>query len=539
MQEITQFTKDLIKKYANWQQSLKPHGGETTIHVDEVASKIAAFYEQIRTIIDWKEEHLMRRAAIIRKLKRKFLDFEINNFTNHESAESLILELIRGGFFPNNKIVESKIGEVQKVIDKYVFILKNNPENKQGKAGLQFYTRLLEIAACEIEETLAPSLKEMALIEYMFSQMQQKIKVSENIYEKGLLKREEVDTQIYIAVQESLFKLDEPIISYNLIKYTYPYWNNPTEDELLKVSQNMHSILHSIEAQLAHPLGRKFYSICEKHDTPYLLLGDILFKETPDRLNVAIHDPAQLEALVKEAYIKRLADLKDKIKRAAVYSTTSIFITKILSLVILEWILAFLIGDKLNAIFLVADILIPTLLMAFLVATVRLPSKKNLSLVILETMKIVYQKEKMDTYEVKLARQRSVITRATLSFIYLLGACVSFGALFWIFEYFRFPIASIAINILFIALILFAGTAVRTRSRELSIEEEHEGFLEFISDILFLPLTGVGRWLSNTWRQYNAITAFLNALIDMPFSTFVEFLERWRYFIKDKKEEMR
>ena len=88
-------------------------------------------------------------------------------------------------------------------------------------------------------------------------------------------------------------------------------------------------------------------------------------------------------------------------------------------------------------------------------------------------------------------------------------------------------------------MILFAGTAVQKRSQELTIEEDSGGFLAFVSDILFLPITGVGRWMSNKWKRYNAITAFFNALIDMPFSMFVEFLERWRYFIKEKKEELR
>jgi len=40
----------------------------------------------------------------------------------------------------------------------------------------------------------------------------------------------------------------------------------------------------------------------------------------------------------------------------------------------------------------------------------------------------------------------------------------------------------------------------------------------------------LGRWLSNKWKKYNAIAAFFNALIDMPFWVFVEFLEKWRNF---------
>lgn len=548
MQELSQATKNLISKYALWSRLQSNRGSSTAessgqksfIHVDEVASKVAAFYEQIRTVIDWKEEHLMRRAAIIRKLKRRFLDLGLNDFSTENIAEPLVMELIRGGHFPNDRIEESKISYVKKIIEKYVFILKNSPENRKGKAGLQFYNKLLEIAACEIEETLSPSIKEMALIDYMFGVMQERIKINESIYEKNLLKKEEKDIQIYIAVQQALFKLDSPIISYNLIKYKYPYWESPSEEELFKISQNIYKILNDIEYDLSHPLSKKFYAICEKYDTPYLLLGDILSLDNLEKTTKELGEPTLLEEHIRKAYGKRLVDLKSKIRRAAVYSTVSIFITKILSLLVLEVILAKLIfnGD-LNLTSLAVDILIPTLLMALLVISVRPPSKKNFHLAIMETIKIVYQKEKINVYEIKIARKRGLTTRLILSLIYLSGAVISFGFLYWIFNYFQFPITSIIINFIFIALILFAGTAVQKRSQELTLEEESEGFLGFISDILFLPVTDTGRWLSNTWKQYNAIAAFFNALIDMPFSAFVEFLERWRYFLKEKKEEIR
>lgn len=537
MPELSESTKSLISKYDLWQKSFKPRD-VPTIHVDEVASKVAAFYEQIRTIIDWKEEHLMRRAAIIRKLKRRFFDLELNNFTTENIAEPLVLELIRGGFFPNDRIEESKIPDTQKIIEKYVFILKHSPENKKGKAGLQFYNHLLEIAACEIEETLAPSIKEMALIDYMFDLMRQRIKVQEIIYERGLLKKEETDTLIYIAVQQSLFKLDSPIISYNLLTYKYPQWEAPFEEELFKISQNIFKILRGIENDLQHPLLKKFYSVCEKYDTTYLLLGDIL-SDNIEKTSKDIQEPSLLETSVKSAYTNRFKDLKVKIKRAAIYSTVSIFITKVLSLIIIETILAKIFQGHINTTSLIVDVLVPTLLMAILVATIKPPAKKNLNLAVLETMKIVYKKEKIDVYEIKIAKKRGLVTRFVLSLIYLVGAVISFGLIYWIFNYFKFPISSIIINIIFIALILFAGKAIQKRSQELTIEEESEGFLSFVSDVLLLPITGMGRWISNKWKQYNAIAAFFNALIDMPFSAFVEFLERWRYFIKEKKEEMR
>jgi len=528
MAELSEATKKLIAQYnrAKIQDTQKP--STPTINVDEVALRVAAFYEQIRTIVDWKEEHLMRRAAIIRKLKRRFFDLEMNNYSSTENvAESLVLELIRSGHFPNDKIEEAKIGDVQNIIVKYIFILKNNPENKQGKAGMHFYNWLIEVAACEIEEILAPAIKEMALIEYMFSAMKEKIKVSDKIYQECLLKKEDTNIQIYIAICQALFKLDKPIISYNLIKRKYFDF------------QNAFKIWQEIENQLVNPMANKFYNICEKYDTPYLLMGDILAMNGAQETGKEITEPPVLENLIKDTYSKRLTTLKSRISRAAVYSTISIFVTKVLSLVLLEVIIEKAMGGELNTLVLAGDVLIPTVLMFVIVALIKRPSKKNLNMVIVETMKIAYKKDSADIYEIKMRKKRGTAMKTVLSLMYVFSAFVTFGAIYLIFKGFGFPITSIIIDIIFIALILFAGTAISKRAQELTMEDEKEGFLSFMSDVFFLPMQGLGRWISNKWKKYNAFTAFFNALIDMPFSVFVEFIEKWRHFIKERKEEIR
>jgi hypothetical protein len=540
MQEFSQATKNLISQYKLAYQQSQPKQGAATIHVDEVAKKVAAFYEKIRTIVDWKEEHLMRRAAIIRKLKRKFFDLELKNYEGTgDVAESLVLELIRGGHFPNDRIEELKIGEIQNVIDKYIFILKNNPENIQGKADLQFYNWLVEVAACEVEETLSPSTKEMSLIDYMFGLMKEKIRVSDKIYEAGLIKREFTYVQIYIAVCQALFKLDKPMISYNLIKYRYPNWEKADQNLISEISQKIFKIWQKTEEDMENPILNKFYYICEKYDTPYLLMGDILSSNNPAEIENEISDPPVLEGKIKNAYSKRLATLKARILRAAVYSTISIFITKILTLILLEIVIEKAMGNKIHPGLLVADVLIPTLLMFLIVISVKRPSKKNLNLVTLETMKIAYEKKDSDIYEIKASKKKGFGIKIILSLIYVLCAFATFYAIYYVLNYFNFSIYSVIIDIIFIALILFAGTAVSKRAQELTMEPEKEGFISFLADVFFLPVQGLGRWMTMKWRRYNAIAALFNALIDMPFSAFVEFLEKWRYFIKERKEEIR
>jgi len=268
-------------------------------------------------------------------------------------------------------------------------------------------------------------------------------------------------------------------------------------------------------------------------------MGDILSMNNAEETGKEISDPAVLESLVKEAYSKRLATLKSRIYRAAIYSTISIFVTKILTLIVLEVLIEKAIGSEINLALLAADVLIPTLLMFLIVIGVRKPSKKNLNLVTMETMKIAYKKENTDTYEIKTSRKKSFAMKIVLSLMHTASAVITFGLIIYTLNYFKFTPASIIIDIIFIAVILFAGTAVAKRAQELTMEPEREGFLSFLSDVFFLPVQGFGRWLSNKWKRYNALTALFNALIDMPFSAFVEFLENWRYFIKDKKEEIR
>ena len=176
MSEISQLTQKLINRYQSWYLA-KQKTETPTIHVDEVASAVAAFYEKIREVVDWREEHLMRRAAIERILKRRLLLFR----NGKDIAEPLVLELIRGGHFPNDRIPESKISEVQKLINKYLFIIDNSPAPPKKKQKIQLFDWILSIAACELEEILSPFSREKALIEYMTESMKEKIKVNEGI----------------------------------------------------------------------------------------------------------------------------------------------------------------------------------------------------------------------------------------------------------------------------------------------------------------------------------------------------------------------
>ncbi len=539
MSELSKETRELISKYKDWEQSIDVKDGVSTIHVDEVASKVASFYEKIRGIIDWKEEHLLKRSAIERSLRRRIFP-QINLGEGKRvnigiPAETLLLELIRSGHFPNDKIEESKIGEVQRVIDKYIYIINESP-NSENDSPMQSLQWITSIAACEIEETLTSSLKERALMNFMYSKLKEFTILSNELKKEST--EEEKNIQIFINVQKALFDLDSSVISYHLIKYKYSSWIklSDTDEKLADVTRNIHGIRKEIDDHLDHPLGGKVNQLCQKYNTPFLILGDIV-SEDPSSMEKKIADPTTFESMIREKYTKRLNGLTSRLKRAAFYSTLSIFLTNIVSLFAIELPLSRHFG-QFTAMTYVIDILVPTAIMALLVLTIPPPPKGNTEKVIMETIKIAYGSQQKETYEIKKFRKKGPVFSLIVSFIYLISFLASMGFMIWALNKIDFPPFSYPIFIIFLSLIAFAGTKIREKAKELHMVDEKESFFATIIDIFALPIILFGKWLTLRWKKYNIVSVFFNALIDMPLSVFVEFLEQWRYFLKEKKERL-
>lgn len=528
MKTLSQPTQRLLSNYQEWYRSLEPLREVSTLHVDEAASAIATFYEKIRGIVDWREEHLLRKASIERILRRRVLMGEEMDTL----AEHMVLELIRGGHLPNDAIPEIKIQEVQRSIDKYLFLFQNvSAEHEKQLTELQDW--LLGIAACEAEAILSPPSKERALIDYMTEVMQSRIEI------KGQMSERSRKTQIFIACQQSLFKLDAPLLSYHLLQKWYPEWIKftPSFPQLADIARDIFDIYTEIERELSHPMAQRFYSLCEKYDTAYLLLGDVLEKD-PINAGGLLENPAALEAAIREAYGKRLLKSKIKVKRAAIYSTLSIFVTKVALALGLEIPIDKYLTGGFGLLALGINLSVPPLLMAILILTIRPPSRENLQRSILEVMKNVYESEQRDTYAIRQPRKRGAALSFFLFLFYALSFILSYGLIFWLLTKLNFSLLSQIIFLMFISLISFAGVKIRQRSKELVIQEERGPALFGIFELFALPIIQTGKWLSGKLARYNILIILINALIEMPLQMFLEFLEQWRFFLKEKKDEI-
>ena len=519
---------------------IKKKTPDNAIYVDEIATKIAKVYEKVRRVIDWKEENLVRRTSIERILKRRLIS-EISEITMlpdlkpKEIAGPITLEIIRTGYFENGKISEDKITAVAEILDKYIYILKNSPYAKENalaiKVKVHFYNWILEIAACEIEETLDYPYKEDALLNFMTETMTQRIK----IIPEGALSEEEKYIQTYIAVHKMLFNLDEPVITYHVLKNKYPLFVDNTQIFTEEFTDNIENIWNNIKEELKHPKRGGFQNICEKYDAAFLILSDVL-KDVEDNENLEeeLAKKENLHKLIEKVYKKRFSTLKKRLFRSAVYSTLSIFVAGAASLFVFEFPIAKLFYGGFSPWAIVADIMIPTALMFILVGIIRPPAEDNLPKVKEEIEKIVYITEEEITYKMKLNKKVKKVQNFIFGVIYLLGGVASLFFIYRIFKIARVPLTSLYIDTVNVAIVVFAAMVIRQKSKELTIKERTSIF-EFILDFFSIPLAKMGSWLSSKWKEFNFISVFFSTLVDTPFSTFIELLEGWRDYIKEKR----
>lgn len=534
---------ELIKNYQEELLSQEKRGF-ATIHVDEIASKIARIYEKIRKVVDWKEENVLRRSAILRILKRSFISkisgisFTLST-TVGQIAESLTLELIRGGHLPNDTIPVQKIEIVTCVLRKYVYILENAsfaPNNTEllFKRKVNFYDWLLEIAACEIEDVLASPFKENALIKSMTLLMSERTKlIPETLTEP------EKRTLVYIAVCRTLFDLDDPFITFHMLRYRYPDWLSPSDQFLTKLTKDIFTIVEEIDKELKHPLSRDFFTICEKTDTVFTLLGDFLdyHKNDPKIIPKVITNKNSFKELITQFYNKRMVTLKTRLFRVAIFSTLSVFVSNWFTYFIIEVPMANLFYEGFNFFAALIDFIVPSIAMFVLVAIIRPPARENLNKVIETTFKFVYPEDEGEIYEIKLKKKRIFLFNFIIMSIYLVACLLFFGVVAWIFFLAKIPKTSVVFDTATIAMNVFAALVIRNKSKELTVQEK-TSFWEFLLDVVAVPVAQVGNFLSNKWKEYNVITVFFNYFIEMPFVTLVEFVESWSTFLKEKKADI-
>ncbi len=509
------------------------------IKVSDLISKMSFYYEKIRNSVDYKEEHLLRKNAIERILRRQIVIervISIKGLKSEEISKHLLTELIRAAYLPNNTIPEAKIQELSEVIEKYIklknFVLAYYKKDTTEKNELAHW--VIALAASDLEERLGRSKVDETVVNHMYKILAKSIVLpTDSEYAK------EKDIQIYIGIHRNYFKFDRDMMGYILFKYYNANWDNPSDEEIEKIAKNFKNLRQAIDNQIDHPLSGQMNRVISRYTVFFSILIDVI-SENPRAVYESFEkDPKAFPRLVKKVCADRYKQSKSKLWRAAIRSIIYIFITKSIFAVLLEVPATRFFGEELNAFSLAVNVSFPAILLFLIVLFTKFPSDANSKRIVEGVNTIVFSGgEEQERYRLRKPVKRGAVLNTIFGIIYFFTFLLSFSFVIWALSKINFNAVSIIIFLFFLAFVSFFSIRIRKNIRELVIVPPKENILNLISDFFYIPVVAAGKWLSEKFSRINVFVFILDFIIEAPFKIFVEIAEQWTNYVKERKDEI-
>ncbi|MFH1781865.1 MAG: hypothetical protein ABH835_04620 [Patescibacteria group bacterium] len=501
------------------------------IQVSDMVSRFASIYEKVRNVVDFREEHLLRKHAIKRILKRRLMIIGLKR--GESIAKPMIEELIRARYLPNDTIPEIKILEVDQAIDKYLYLMKRVNDQRKRKDIRKVADWILSVGACEIEERLVPSPREKATVEFMFNIVSKEINIPDN-----KLPEEDKQILIYLETLKSLLKADAPILSYHLLRVFYPNWLQADRAQVDEVASNIDDLREKMDSMITSRNGEKVLRILKRYSIVFLILHDIM-QDDPKNIRLKMENEAVLDETIKEACEKRYKATRTKLNRSIIRSIIYIFITKMAIAIAIELPIDYYLLNSLNYVSVAVNILVPPLLLLIIAMTIRVPNEKNTLKIIAGIKKTAFLDQKpLITEEIKKPVKRSKFFNFIFKLLYAITFIIPFTAIIIGLVLLDFSVPSIFLFILFLCIVSFFGIRLRQISQELNMIERKESVSNAIVDFFFLPILKVGQWISVNFSKINIFVFILDFIIEAPLKLIFEVLEDWFSFVREKKDEI-
>jgi len=510
-------------KSKEFQESIS--ADEPHIAVNEAVGAVAFYYEKLRNVVDYQDEHLIRQNAIRRIINRRLIVQD----SYEDVALSLLKELVRSRYFPNGKIPYSKVKEVSYILGFYigaVDALTQNPDFSDKEKDA-----LISYAACAIDEHLAPMVQEEALVKLMYDICESDLVPADFDIDEKIRK-----TQIFVACYRVLLRPDADRLRYFLLKQLYVACTHPAEADAKDFAKNFFNLQKRISDIIRHPHNKKLLPFLRRYRIAFILLHTIIRSKSKSILD----DPDELEEQIKKLCEQLYTSQRKRLYGRSIRVFVYIFLTKMLLGLGVELPYDLFTIHHINSVPLIINIIFPPALLLWITLSAKLPGAENTAKILRAVKEIVYTDEQKNVFTVQRLpiKKKRIILPFIFTVLYLALFVVSFGAIAWVLRALHFNIVSGVIFFLFLSLVTFFGVSIRQSVREYVMVYKKPNVLMAFLDPFFLPIVLVGRWLSFNISRINVFVFIFDVLIELPFQALIDITEEWFAFIKEKKEEI-
>ncbi len=499
-------------------------GTKHGIDVNRVVSELATWYEKFRNAMDYREEEVVRRAAIERILKRR-LFFGGNG---EKIATPLIRELLWARYFPDSSISEDEVGKVANIIDLYLD-LRNQLFPKERELNIKIDKLIYQLLSSRIERMLNKNKDMDYISNFIFHILRDQVNISDDTAETR-------DIQVFIAIRRAFTKDDNAFLRHHLFEQ---YFGEVSSGSLPKIVSNFESGFREIERQLQYSLKDRVISYVKRQIPPFLILAEIFRTQKGDIRNL-LSNQEEFKKMIFQVSEARYKTISSKVRRAIIRSVIFILLTK--------FIFAFTVEITYDNIFfgrvawnaILINIFAPPLLMVIASLFIRTPDVNNTKRIYDKILSILFtEKPQLDRPLVLGLKpdRKNPILNLTFRVLWFFAFILVFGAIIFGLNKLKFSLASQGVFLFFVAVVSFFTYRISQTAHSYSVPGK-QSLATPLVDFFFMPIVRVGRRFTESLSQINIFIYLFDYLIETPFKEIFGFLEQWFFFLQTKREEL-
>lgn len=470
-----------------------------------VVETLARVYEKARNALEYRADHLVRRAAIERILKRYYI-FDKNP---NALARHLMTELSWARYVSAAEMAGVDSGKLSEVLAKYVDAISNTNVSIEWAIG---------VASAQIEEILNIDDDYRQFTSFAFQVIRQKIKPDVD----------DLDLLVVMAVEKVYAQSDEQRRAYHVLTILNKNWQSADLAETWRL----------IETAKKNPYLAKIENFSRIQMPPLLLLRDIYFAN-PSNFRDLISEKHDFEMVAKKVLESQMSLMSKRIATAATRSIVYVFLTKMIFGIAVEVPVDLLFSGSVAKWPLLVNLFVPVSLMWATTWKIKLPGIEERRKLVERTWKIVDDFSNLGNEMDNL----NLTTRKSMSVWYFLFSglyLLSFGLVFWAIFYglgkFGFNFVSRLIFVFFVCVVAFFSNRISQTAKIYRwIGSDKRSSL---LDIVWLPILTVGSKLSQGLSRLNFLAFAFDFVLEAPFKLILRFLDNWVQFLHTKKEEV-
>jgi hypothetical protein len=499
-------------------ERLRPEMGDVAepgpyIGIEQLTSKFGTFYEKVRSLVDYKEAHVIRRGVIRRILKRQLY---LERLTSGVGT-MLLKELVESGYLPNNRVPEAKGATLQAIVSKWMLLRRE---------GLTV-SQTLDFSAIEVERFLYPDQHADLVVDAFFASAAPAL-----VYQG--MKGKDMTSLTYAACRRSLLNEDRAALVYALAIRMVPELASMggTDQYYEALSANVQRAIRLADSIATDSLVWKVSARLRNHSLYYAVFLEILRqygKGTP----LVFGDEAKLREVARSIIEKKQKAQRRGIRVSGRRAVLYLLLTKILLGVLLEWPYEYFFLKHTNYLALGTNVLFHPLLLLSMVTF--LGSEKKGAERVVNGVQTIVEGKKMPQIFIKPPVSPTIFFFVFCFYVALFA--VSFGAILAGLLALDFNVVSILLFFAFLTLVSYFGLRIRTIARQWEPAPEKVGTIAMVWSLFTNPIIRTGRWFSIRFSSVNVFVFLLDFLVEVPFKAFLGIFDASLSFIKEQKTD--